>query len=281
MTMMNARIRRRYAVCTALVIGALLIGCSHQPDGTTEITIFPGTEPMQTVATEPLVEATGDTTPTESVTATDTVTEPPATEPPATEPPATEPPATEPPATEPPATEPPATEPPATEPPATEPPATEPPATEPPPTEPPATEPPPTEPPATEPPATESPATEPPATDPPPTEPPATEPPATEPEIILDYDTAMAYGNQYAADTYGYYIDLSLNADNAGFEFPYSASVHGIIAKGGQDYLHLRIARKVDSLAESLSARGISKAYISCYIYEDADGIVQFYVYYG
>ena len=235
--MMNARIRRRYAVCTALVIGTLLIGCSHQPEGTTEITIFPGTEPMQTVATEPLVEATGDTTPTESVKATEL----PAMDPPATEPPATEPPATEPPATEPPATEPPATEPPATEPPATEPPATEPPATE----------------------------------------PPATEPPAIEPEIILDYDTAMAYGNQYAADTYGYYIDLSLNADNAGFEFPYSASVHGIIAKGGQDYLHLRIARKVDSLAESLSARGISKAYISCYIYEDADGIVQFYVYYG
>ena len=195
--MMNARIRRRYAVYTALVIGALLIGCSHQQEGTTEITIFPGTEPIQTVATEPLVEATGDTTPTESVK------------------------------------------------------------------------------------ATELPAMDPPATEPPPTEPPATEPPATEPEIILDYDTAMAYGNQYAADTYGYYIDLSLNADNAGFEFPYSASVHGIIAKGGQDYLHLRIARKVDSLAESLSARGISKAYISCYIYEDADGIVQFYVYYG
>ena len=255
--MMNARIRRRYAVCTALVIGALLIGCSHQPEGTTEITIFPGTEPMQTVATEPLVEATGDTTPTESVKATEL----PAMDPPATEPPTTEPPATEPPATEPPATEPPATEPPATEPPATEPPATEPPATEPPPTEPP--------------------AADPPAADPPATEPPPTEPPATEPEIILDYDTAMAYGNQYAADTYGYYIDLSLNADNAGFEFPYSASVHGIIAKGGQDYLHLRIARKVDSLAESLSARGISKAYISCYIYEDADGIVQFYVYYG
>ena len=241
---MNARIRRRYAVCTALVIGALLLGCSHQQDGATEITITPGVEPVQPVATEPLVEATGDTNPTESVQATEApTTEPPATEPPATEPPATEPPATEPPATEPPATEPPATEPPATEPPATEPPATEPPATEPPATEPPATEP--------------------------------------DPEIILDYDTAMAYGNQYAMDTYGYYIDLSLNADNAGFEFPYSASVHGIIEKGGQDYLHLRIARKVDSLAESLSARGIGKAYISCYIYEDADGIVQFYVYYG
>ena len=266
---MNARIRQRYAVCIALVVGALLIGCSHQPEETTEITISPGPETVHTVATGPLVEATGDTSPTESEQATEApTTEPPATEPPATEPPATEPPATEPPATEPPAAEPPATEPPATEPPATEPPAMDPPATDPP---------------ATEPPATEPPATEPPATEPPATEPPATEPPATEPdpEIILDYDTAMAYGNQYAMDTYGYYIDLSLNADNAGFEFPYSASVHGIIEKGGQDYLHLRIARKVDSLAESLSARGIGKAYISCYIYEDADGIVQFYVYYG
>ena len=221
---MNAKIRRRYTVCTALVIGALLIGCSHQPDGTTEITISPGTEPMQPVATEPLVEAIGDTTPTES----EQATEPPATEPPATEPPATEPPATEPPATEPPATEPPATEPPATEPPATDP-----------------------------------------------------EPTESDPVTVLDYAAAMAYGNQYAVDTYGYYIDLTLNADNAGFEFPYSASVHGIIEKGGQEYLQLRIARKVDSLAESLSARGISKAYISCHIYEDADGIVQFYVYYG
>ena len=99
--------------------------------------------------------------------------------------------------------------------------------------------------------------------------------------IVLDYAAAMAYGNQYAVDTYGYYIDLTLNVDNAGFEFPYSASVHGIIEKGGQEYLQLRITRKVDSLAESLSARGISKAYISCHIYEDADGIVQFYVYYG
>ena len=243
---MNARIRRRYAVCTALVIGVLLLGCSHQQDGAAEITITPGVEP--------LVEATGDTNPTESVQAT----EAPTTEPPATELPATEPPATEPPATEPPATEPPATEPPATEPPATEPPATEPPATEPP---------------KTEPPATEPPATEPPATDPEPTE--------SDPVTVLDYAAAMAYGNQYAVDTYGYYIDLTLNVDNAGFEFPYSASVHGIIEKGGQEYLQLRIARKVDSLAESLSARGISKAYISCYIYEDADGIVQFYAYYG
>lgn len=237
--MMNTRIRRRYAVCTALVIGALLIGCSQQPDGTTEITISPGPETVQTVATEPLIGATGDTNPTESVQAT----EAPTTEPSATEPPASEPSATEPPATEPPATELPATEPPATEPPATEPPATEPPATEPPTTEPSTTE--------------------------------------SAPAVGLDYDEAMAYGNQYAEDTYGYYIDLTLNADNAGFEFPYSASVSGIIEKGGQEYLHLRIARKVDSLAESLSARGISKAYINCYIYEDADGIVQFFVYYG
>ena len=262
--MMNTRIRRRYAVCTALVIGVLLIGCSQQPDGTTEITISPGPETVQTVATEPLVGATGDTNPTESVQAT----EAPTTEPPATEPPATELPATEPLATEPPATEPPATEPPVPEPPATEPPATESPATEPP---------------ATEPPAKEPPATEPPATETPATEPPTTEPPTTEsaPPVGLDYDEAMAYGNQYAEDTYGYYIDLTLNADNAGFEFPYSASVHCIMENGGQEYLYLRIARKVDSLAESLSARGISKAYISCYIYEDADGIVQFYVYYG
>ncbi len=228
-----------------LFLTTLLAGCC-QPPVETDSSLPPASEEVHATA-EPLIADTEFVQATESI-----ATEPPVTEPPVTKPPATEPPATEPPATEPPATEPPATEPPATEPPATEPPATEPPATEPP-------------------------ATEPPATEPPATEPPATEP---EPTIILDHAAAMAYGNQYAVDTYGYYIDLTLNADNAGFEFPYSASVHGIIEKGGQEYLHLRIARKVDSLAESLSARGISKAYINCHIYE-ADGIVQFYVYYG
>ena len=125
---MNAKIRRRYTVCTALVIGALLIGCSHQQDGATEITITPGVEPVQPVATEPLVEATGDTNPTESVQATDTV---PATEPAAepTQSPSTEPTMSstqmlpEPPATELVTPEPPATDPtqPVTEPPQTEP----------------------------------------------------------------------------------------------------------------------------------------------------------------
>lgn len=254
-----------------LFLTTLLAGCFQQPVET-DSSLPPASEVVHATA-EPLIADTEFVQATESI-----VTEPPATEPPATEPPVTKPPATEPPATEPPVTEPPVTEPPVTEPPATEPPATEPPTTESP-----ATEPPTTEPTATEPPATEPPVTEPPVTEPPVTEPPATEPEPTEsdPVITLDYAAAMAYGNQYAVDTYGYYIDLTLNVDNAGFEFPYSASVHGIIEKGGQEYLQLRIARKVDSLAQSLSARGISKAYISCHIYEDADGIVQLCVYYG
>lgn len=151
--------RRRYVVCTALLLGAILIGCSHQPDEPTDISIVApdGTETSVTV--EQPVEATGDTAPSETTQVTEATeptvmtestmaaTEPteettptegtvPAasdpTQPAETEPStSTEPPQNEPVETTPPATETPATEPPATEPPATVPPATEPPATEP------------------------------------------------------------------------------------------------------------------------------------------------------
>ena len=71
-----------------------------------------------------------------------------------------------------------------------------------------------TEPPKeTTPPVTEEPEitepttpTEPKPTEPKPTEPPVTEPPATEPAEVIDLDTLVQYGLQYAANTHGYEI---------------------------------------------------------------------------
>lgn len=141
----------------------------------------------------------------------------------------------------------------------------------------------PTEPACTEPTPTETVPPEPPTEE---TVPPTTELEQTQPTEealsgLLDYAVAMAYGNNYAADTYAYCIDPTLHADNAGYEFPYTASKERVIEKGGQEYLYLRISRKVDSLAETLSKKGIRKAYINCWIYEDANGVIYFYVYYG
>lgn len=146
--------KRRYMMWTVVLLGAILIGCSIQPNEPTEITISAtqGTETSVTV--EQPVEATGDSVPTEStqvteateptvMTETPTVSTEPAeattpTEPASTMEPTqttepTQPPATEPSApaqTEPAVTIPPTTEPATTEPPTTEPPATEPPTTE-------------------------------------------------------------------------------------------------------------------------------------------------------
>lgn len=101
------------------------------------------------------------------------------------------------------------------------------------------------------------------------------------PEVTLDYAAAMAYGNQYAADTYGWYIDLSLNFDNAGFNFPTSGSKSGIIERGGQEDLYRMVRKAVDYLHDSLLDRGINMVYVNCCVYEDSTGVVIVYVYYG
>lgn len=163
--MTNMKGRRRHTVCTAVLLGAILIGCSCQPNESTKIIISAtqGTEASVTV--ERPVEATRDTIPTESTQVTESTDPASATEDPmaANDPPKGTVPETrnptkpaQPPATEPTTpTTPPITTPAATQPPTTEPSATVPPTTEPPTTEPPTTVPPTTKPPTTEPPATE------------------------------------------------------------------------------------------------------------------------------
>lgn len=100
--------------------------------------------------------------------------------------------------------------------------------------------------------------------------------------ITLDYEAAMAYGNQYAVDTYGWLVDLNLNFDNAGFNFPHTASPDTVIAKGGQAYLHRMVEREIDHLYTTLIDRGgTGKAYVNCHVYEDNDGTIFIYVYYG
>lgn len=144
--MTNVKSKRRHTVCTAVLLGAILIGCSFQPNEPTEITISAtqGTETSVTV--EQPVEATGDSAPTDPTQATEVTDPTSATEDPMaatdstegteaesrnptkpTQSPETEPTApTTPPTTAPPATQPPTTEPSATVPPTTEPPGTEP-----------------------------------------------------------------------------------------------------------------------------------------------------------
>lgn len=102
------------------------------------------------------------------------------------------------------------------------------------------------------------------------------------PEVTLDYAEAMAYGNRYAADTYGWYIDLSLNYDNAGFNFPSAPHKDSIIMNGGQEELHTILRLKIDDLYRTLLDRGVTGIpYINCHVYEDSSGIVFIYVYYG
>lgn len=99
--------------------------------------------------------------------------------------------------------------------------------------------------------------------------------------ITLDYEDAMAYGNQYAVDTYGWYIDLDLNFENAGYNFPGSGSKAGIIERGGQQDLYRLVRKEIDYLYDSLIDRGTSgKAYFNCYVCEE-DGIVLVYAFYG
>lgn len=98
----------------------------------------------------------------------------------------------------------------------------------------------------------------------------------------LDYEAAMAYGNQYAVDTYGWYIDLDLNYDNAGFNFPSAPHKDSVIARGGQPYLHQIVESEIDNLYETILDRGnVGIPYINCHVYEDSSGVVFVYIYYG
>lgn len=126
-------------------------------------------------------------------------------------------------------------------------------------------------------PAPETPA----ETTPPATEAPApveTTPPETEaPAVSFNYAAAGNYGDSYAASTYGWVIDYSLNSDNAGYYPAATRSVDYYINNGGQAQINADIATAVDLTASSLGG-GVYG--VSCCVWESG-GWVYFVVYYG
>lgn len=115
--------------------------------------------------------------------------------------------------------------------------------------------------------------------EPAPTEPAPTEtaPPATEaPAVSLDYNAAAAYGNSYAASTYGWIVDSSVDS----FYPACSISVDYAISNGGQPYINSYMAGTVDSTAFNLAALGNTMFGVWCDCFE-SDGWIYFVVYYG
>lgn len=116
--------------------------------------------------------------------------------------------------------------------------------------------------------------------DPAPVEPAPTEtaPPATEaPAVSLDYNAAAAYGNSYAASTYGWIVDSSVE----GFYPACSISVDYAISNGGQSCVNSNMAETVDATAWMLSQYG-STAGCACWCdCFESNGWIYFVVYYG
>ena len=115
----------------------------------------------------------------------------------------------------------------------------------------------------TTPPATEAPA-------PVETAPPETEAPVT---VSFDYNAAANYGNSYAASTYGWIVDASVE----GYYPASSISIDDAINNGGQSYINARMASKVDSTAWNLGG-GTFGVWCDCW---ESDGWIYFVVYYG
>lgn len=116
--------------------------------------------------------------------------------------------------------------------------------------------------------------------EPAPTEPAPVEtaPPATEaPAVSLDYGAAGNYGDSYAASTYGWIVDYSLNSDNAGYYPGSNLPLDYYANNGGQSALNAEVAGMVD-LTASLLGGGVYG--VSCCVWE-SDGWVYVVVYYG
>lgn len=103
-----------------------------------------------------------------------------------------------------------------------------------------------------------------------------TEPPATEaPAVSLDYNAAAAYGNSYAASTYGWIVDSSVDS----FYPASSISVDYAISNGGQSCINARMASEVDSTAWDISGDGsVFGVWCDCF---ESNGWIYFVVYYG
>ena len=97
------------------------------------------------------------------------------------------------------------------------------------------------------------------------------------PDVTYDYVAAGNYGDAYAASTYGWIVDYSLNADNAGYYPAGSISVQYALDNGGQDYINWRMTQTVDATAYML---GEGLVGVCCDCWMDS-GWIFFQVYYG
>lgn len=114
---------------------------------------------------------------------------------------------------------------------------------------------------------------EPAPTEPAPTEtvPPETEAPVT---VSFDYNTAAAYGNSYAASTYGWVVDSGAE----GYYPACSIDIQHAIDNGGQSYINSYMAGTVDATAWSLGYEAGYRVWCDCY---ESNGWIYFVVYYG
>lgn len=96
------------------------------------------------------------------------------------------------------------------------------------------------------------------------------------PAVSLDYNAAAAYGNSYAASTYGWIVDSSVDS----FYPASSVDVQYAIDNGGQSYINTRMASVVDSTYSNLAALGNTMFGVWCDCFE-SDGWIYFVVYYG
>ena len=97
------------------------------------------------------------------------------------------------------------------------------------------------------------------------------------PAVSLDYNAAGNYGDSYAASTYGWIVDYSLNSDNAGYYPGSNLPLDYYANNGGQSALNAEVAGMVD-LTASLLGGGVYG--VSCCVWE-SDGWVYVVVYYG
>ena len=105
------------------------------------------------------------------------------------------------------------------------------------------------------------------------TQPVETEPAETEPPVTLDYNAAANYGNSYAASTYGWIVDSSVDSYYPACRIEIDYAVNN----GGQDCINSWMAGTVDATAWNLG-EGLFGVWCECW--ED-DGCVFFQVCYG
>lgn len=112
-----------------------------------------------------------------------------------------------------------------------------------------------------------------------------TKPVAKLPGAALDLDEAMQVGNEYAVSRYGWIVDYSLNADNAGYDFPSSLSLEYYQEKG-QERLNQEVRDFVDHLYDAfMSSYGYADGVrVNCHVYYtywDGQTFIDIAVFYG